>query len=181
MDRWNFSAPSRFNLTVPIELTMTEIVTYPANVLRLRAAKVDKIDTSISSLIDDMADLMYQSDGVGLAAPQTGVSKRVIVLDVGEGFLSMVNPEIVEADEDKDSVEEGCLSLPGVRIHVHRPKSVTIRGLNEKGETIVKTMDGLWARVFQHEIDHLNGVLIIDHTSMVQKTLLKSKLKFFHK
>lgn len=160
---------------------MIEIVTYPANVLRHRAVKVEKIDASVASLIDDMADLMYQSDGVGLAAPQMGVSKRVIVLDVGEGFVSMVNPEIVEADEDRDSVEEGCLSLPGVRIHVNRPKSVTIRGLNDKGEIVVKTVDGLWARVFQHEIDHLNGVLILDHTSMVQKTLLKSKLKLFRK
>jgi peptide deformylase len=160
---------------------MTEIVTYPAEVLRQRASAVEKIDGSVFSLIENMADLMYQSDGVGLAAPQAGVSRRVIVLDVGEGLLSLVNPEILETDEEKDTVEEGCLSLPGIRVQVQRPKSVTVRGLNEKGETVVKTAEGMWARAFQHEIDHLNGVLIIDHASMVQKTLLKSKLKLFHK
>jgi peptide deformylase len=160
---------------------MAEIVTYPADVLRWRASAVEKIDASIRSLIENMADLMYQSDGVGLAAPQAGVSQRVIVLDVGEGFLSLINPEIVESDEEKDSVEEGCLSLPGMRIQVQRPKSITVKGLNEKGETVLKIAEGLWARAFQHEIDHLNGVLIIDHASMVRKTLLKSKLKLFRK
>jgi peptide deformylase len=160
---------------------MDEITIYPATVLRRRAMEVEKVDGSIRSLIDLMTDLMYQGDGVGLAAPQAGVSKRVIVLDVGEGPMCLVNPELVETDREKETAEEGCLSLPGIRIGVHRPRAITVRGLNEKGETIVKTVDGLWARAFQHEIDHLNGVLIIDHTTMVQKTLLKSRLKLFHK
>ncbi len=138
---------------------------------------METVDSSVRSLIDRMTDIMYQADGVGLAAPQIGESKRVIVIDVGEGPLGLVNPEILETEEDLRSVEEGCLSLPGIRIDVQRPKAVTVRGVNEKGETVVKTMEGLWARAFQHEIDHLNGVMIIDHASLLQKTLMKSKLK----
>jgi peptide deformylase len=156
---------------------MDEIKIYPADVLRQRAKEVETIDASIRSLIDHMTDIMYQADGVGLAAPQAGFSKRVIVVDIGEGPFNLINPEIMENGEEKESVEEGCLSLPGIRIIVHRPRTITVRGLNEKGETIVQTVDGLWARVFQHEIDHLNGVMIIDHASTVQKTLLKPKLK----
>jgi peptide deformylase len=156
---------------------MDEIKIYPADVLRLRAKEVETIDASIRSLIDHMTDIMYQADGVGLAAPQAGFSKRVIVVDIGEGPFNLINPEIMENGDEKESVDEGCLSLPGIRIDVLRPKTVTVRGLNEKGETIVQTVNGLWARVFQHEIDHLNGVMIIDHASTVQKTLLKPKLK----
>ena len=156
---------------------MDEIKVYPAVVLRRRATEVESVDSSVRSLIERMTDIMYQADGVGLAAPQIGLSKRVIVVDVGEGPVGLVNPEILEAEEDRQSVEEGCLSLPGIRIDVRRPKAVTIRGVNEKGETVVKTVEGLWARAFQHEIDHLNGVMIIDHASLVQKTLLKAKLK----
>jgi peptide deformylase len=156
---------------------MDEIKIYPAEVLRLRAKEVESIDSSIRSLIDRMTDIMYQADGVGLAAPQAGFSKRVIVVDVGEGPFNLINPEILEAGEEKESEEEGCLSLPGIRINVHRPGTITVRGLNEKGDTIVRTVDGMWARVFQHEIDHLNGLMIIDHASTVQKTLLKPRLK----
>jgi peptide deformylase len=159
---------------------MDEIKIYPAEVLRLKAKEVEKIDGSVRSLIDRMTDIMYQADGVGFAAPQAGFSSRIIVVDVGEGPFNLINPEILEADEEKESVEEGCLSLPGIRIDVHRPKTITVRGLNEKGETVVRTVDGMWARVFQHEIDHLNGVMIIDHASTVKKTLLKSKLKKLH-
>jgi peptide deformylase len=156
---------------------MEEIKVYPAVVLRQRAKEVETVDSSVRSLIERMTDIMYQADGVGLAAPQVGQSKRVIVVDVGEGPLSLVNPEIIETEEDEQSFEEGCLSLPGIRIDVKRPKAVTVRGVNEKGETVVKTAEGMWARAFQHEIDHLNGVMIIDHASLVQKTLLKTKLK----
>jgi peptide deformylase len=156
---------------------MDEIKVYPATVLRQRAKEVEKIDSAVRSLIDRMTDIMYQADGVGLAAPQVGQSKRVIVIDVGEGPFSLVNPEIVEREEENASVEEGCLSLPGIRIDVTRPKAITVRGVDETGQTVVKTVEGLWARAFQHEIDHLNGVMIIDHASFVQKTLLKTKLK----
>jgi len=156
---------------------MDEIRVYPAAVLRHRAREVEAMDSSVRSLIERMTDIMYQADGVGLAAPQVGQSKRVIVIDVGEGPFSLVNPEIIESEEERQAVEEGCLSLPGIRIDVQRPKSITVRGVNEKGEKVVKTVEGLWARAFQHEIDHLNGVMIIDHASLVQKTLLKTKLK----
>jgi peptide deformylase len=156
---------------------MDEIKVYPAAVLRQRAKEIGRLDSSVRSLIDHMTDIMYQADGVGLAAPQIGQSKRVIVIDVGEGPFSLINPEIVEREEDGESVEEGCLSLPGIRIDVKRPKAISVRGVDDKGTTVVKTVEGMWARAFQHEIDHLNGVMIIDHASFVQKTLLKTKLK----
>jgi peptide deformylase len=160
-----------------MENNMDEIKVYPATVLRQRAKEVERFDSSVRSLVDRMTDIMYQADGVGLAAPQIGQSKRVIVIDVGEGPFSLVNPEIVEREEERESVEEGCLSLPGIRIDVTRPKAISVRGVDDKGETVVKTVEGMWARAFQHEIDHLNGVMIIDHASFVQKTLLKTKLK----
>jgi peptide deformylase len=160
-----------------MENNMDEIKVYPATVLRQRAKEVERFDSSVRSLVDRMTDIMYQADGVGLAAPQIGQSKRVIVIDVGEGPFSLVNPEIVEREEEGESVEEGCLSLPGIRIDVTRPKAISVRGVDDKGETVVKTVEGMWARAFQHEIDHLNGVMIIDHASFVQKTLLKTKLK----
>jgi peptide deformylase len=159
---------------------MAVIKTYPAAILRQRAEAVQKIDSSVHMLIDAMAELMYQAEGVGLAAPQVGISQRVIVLDAGDGLTSMVNPEIFEMSEEQEKVEEGCLSLPGVRVQVHRPKSLKIRGIDERGETVEITAEGLLARVFQHEIDHLNGVLIVDHASMIQKTFLKSKLKHLY-
>lgn len=160
-----------------MENNMDEIKVYPATVLRQRAKEVERFDSSVRSLVDRMTDIMYQADGVGLAAPQIGQSKRVIVIDVGEGPFSLVNPEIVEREEERESVEEGCLSLPGIRIDVTRPKAISVRGVDDKGEMVVKTVEGMWARAFQHEIDHLNGVMIIDHASFVQKTLLKTKLK----
>ncbi len=156
---------------------MDEIKIYPATVLRQRAKEVERFDSSVRSLIDRMTDIMYQADGVGLAAPQVGLSKRVIVVDVGEGPFSLINPEVVENEEDDESLEEGCLSLPGIHIDVTRPKAITVRGVDDRGETVVKSAEGMWARALQHEIDHLNGVMIIDHASFVQKTLLKSKLK----
>jgi peptide deformylase len=156
---------------------MDEIKVYPATVLRQRAHEVERIDSSVRSLIDRMTDIMYQADGVGLAAPQVGLSKRVIVIDVGEGPFSLINPEIIEREEDEEAVEEGCLSIPGIRIDVTRPKAITVRGTDEKGGTVVKKAEGMWARALQHEIDHLNGVMIIDHASLVQRTLMKTKLK----
>jgi len=156
---------------------MLKIVTYPNPVLRQKAEPLEDIDDSIRRLIDGMAEVMYSDDGVGLAAPQVGVSERLIVLDAGEGLMSFVNPEIIQKREDEETVEEGCLSLPGIRLEISRPTRIAVRGLNEKGEPVEMEIEGLLARVFQHEIDHLNGILIIDYASSLQRTLMKSRLK----
>lgn len=158
---------------------MNPIEIYPAPVLRLKAAPVERMNSEIRHLVEHMTEVMYQEEGVGLAAPQIGDSRQVIVVDVGEGPFSLVNPEIVESDSGEVSVEEGCLSLPDIHVHVRRPAAIRIRGLDADGKTVERSLEGMSARAVQHEIDHLRGVLIIDHASAIQKTLLKNRLKRF--
>ena len=160
---------------------MLEIHTYPDPVLRKKADDVETITDDYHQLIEEMAEAMYDDDGVGLAAPQIGVSKQVIVVDGGEGFMALFNPEIIKTGDDTDTVEEGCLSLPGIRVQVERPTQITLRVLNVKGETVQLEIEGLMARIFQHEIDHLNGILIIDRVSSINRSLLKSKLRKLEK
>jgi peptide deformylase len=160
---------------------MMQIVTYPDPVLRETAEPVGRIDQKILDLLDQMQESMYADDGVGLAAPQVGVSKRIIVVDGGEGLVNLINPEIISSNDETEGVEEGCLSLPGIRVTVTRPTEVTVTGMNEKGESVRYEASDLMARIFQHEIDHLNGTLIIDHLSTLQRGLLKSKLRQLEK
>ncbi|MFO7153721.1 MAG: peptide deformylase [Caldicoprobacter oshimai] len=131
------------------------------DVLRKKAKPVAKIDERILELLDDMAETMRHADGVGLAAPQVGILRRVVVIDVGEGLIELINPEIVEASGQQRGAE-GCLSIPGVRGEVIRPERVKVKALNRKGESIEITGTGLLARALCHEIDHLDGILFID-------------------
>lgn len=139
------------------------IVKHPDPVLRERAKEVPKITPNIQKLLTDMADTMYDAPGVGLAAPQIGISKRVIVVDIGDenGLIELVNPEIVE-EEGEQFGPEGCLSIPGLQGDVKRKNRVKVKGMNRNGEEIVIEGTGYLARALQHEIDHLNGVLYID-------------------
>ncbi len=115
-----------------------------------------------------MAQMMYDSSGIGLAAPQIGVSKALVVIDDGNGLYKLANPRIVKGS-GWYTQEEGCLSVPGVGIKVRRLKSIVVEALDEEGKKVTIKADGLLARVFQHEIDHLNGKLIIDHASFLEK------------
>lgn len=135
-------------------------------VLRQKAKPVQKLTKRVEKLIDDMVETMYEADGVGLAAPQVGVSERIIVIDVGEGLLALINPEIVHAEGQAVDVE-GCLSIPDVRGYVERAAQVTVQGLNPKGRAVRVDADGWLARALQHEIDHLDGILIIDKMTPV--------------
>ncbi|WP_274361550.1 peptide deformylase [Paenibacillus thermotolerans] len=139
------------------------IVKHPDSVLRERAKEVPKVTPNIQKLLTDMADTMYDAPGVGLAAPQIGILKRVIVVDIGDehGLIELVNPEILEADGEQFG-PEGCLSIPGLQGDVRRKNRVKVKGLNRDGEQIVVDATGYLARALQHEIDHLNGVLYID-------------------
>lgn len=130
-------------------------------VLRKKSNYVKKVNREIIDLIRDMADTMYHANGVGLAAPQVGISKRVITIDIGSGLISLINPEIMEQKGDQTDIE-GCLSIPGIVGEVIRPNWVRVRGLNEKGEQVELEGTGLLARAFCHEIDHLDGILFID-------------------
>jgi len=131
------------------------------DVLRKKCRRVEKVDNRILVLLEDMAETMYASSGVGLAAPQVGILKRIVVIDVGEGLLKLINPEIISAQEEQQGVE-GCLSVPGIVGEVKRPNRVKIKALNEKGEAIEIEGTDILARAFCHEIDHLDGVLFID-------------------
>jgi len=135
----------------------------PNPVLRKKAKRVPTIDNSIQQLINDMVETMQRANGVGLAAPQVGVSLRVIVLQMpGEEPMAIVNPEIVKRSGEQELVE-GCLSLPGYAGEIKRPVSVTVKGRDGQGKPVRLKATGLLAQTLEHEIDHLNGVLYVDH------------------
>ena len=130
--------------------------------LRKKSREVEKIDDRILTLLDDMAETMYDANGVGLAAPQVGVLKKVVVIDIGDGLIELINPVITyKKGEQIDA--EGCLSVPGRSATVSRPEKVMVRALNRKGEEINIEGTGLLARALCHEIDHLSGTLYIDN------------------
>lgn len=137
------------------------IVTVGDPVLEQRAEEVPKITKKVAKLIDDMLETMYEANGVGLAAPQVGVSQRIIVLDPGDGPVIIVNPVLNEASGEEIDVE-GCLSIPERWVYVKRATEVEVTGLNEKGKPLRVQAEGLFARALQHEIDHLDGVLMLD-------------------
>lgn len=145
-------------------MALLEICHFPNDrVLRQKAKRVPAIDASIHRLIDDMIETMQQARGVGLAAPQVGLSLRVIVLQMpGEEPIALINPEIVERAGEQD-VTEGCLSVPGYYGRIRRPAEVVVKGKDRRGKATKIRASGLMAEALEHEIDHLNGMLYIDH------------------
>ena len=142
-------------------MALRQIVKIGEPVLRKKSKVVKEINDRIIELLDDMADTMYEADGVGLAAPQVGILKRVVVIDIGDGLIELINPEIIET-EGEYLDNEGCLSVPGESGDVLRPYRVKVRALNRFGETIEIEGEELLARAFCHEIDHLDGILYVD-------------------
>jgi len=141
---------------------------YPNKILRKKCKEVKKITEIEKKLIKDMFETMYKNNGVGLAAPQVGVLKRIIVVDVGQGAISLINPKIVKKIGRAKSTE-GCLSIPGVTLEVRRSAWVKVRGLSKNDKLVTIKAEGLLAFALQHEIDHLNGVLIYDRVSLFSK------------
>ena len=137
-------------------------------ILRKISRKVEVIDDRILTLLDDMRDTMKKAEGVGLAAPQVGVLRRVVVIDVGEGLIELINPVIVYESGEQTEIE-GCLSIPGIKGKVKRPEKVIVRAQNRKGETFEMTGTELLAIAFCHEIDHLNGILFTDKAIITDK------------
>lgn len=131
------------------------------DILRNKAKLVERIDQKILDLLEDMAETMYNEDGVGLAAPQIGILKRLVVIDVGNGLIKLINPVIIE-ESGKQNGYEGCLSVPDITGEVIRPKKVRVRAQNEIGDYIELEGEDLLARAFCHELDHLDGILFID-------------------
>ncbi len=130
-------------------------------ILRKRSREVEKITSNILTLVDDMIETMHEADGVGLAAPQVGILKRIIVVDIGEGPIALINPEIIKKNGEQIG-SEGCLSVPGTYGEVKRPQTIIVEGLNLQGEKIQIKAEDFLARAFCHEIDHLNGILFTD-------------------
>lgn len=131
-------------------------------ILRKKSRAVERVDDKTRQILNDMADTMYNSEnGAGLAAPQVGMLKRLVVIDMGQGLIKLVNPEIIK-QEGEQEVIEGCLSIPNVFGKLKRPAKVTVQALNENGEKIILTGTGDLAKCFCHEIDHLEGILFTD-------------------
>ena len=168
-------------------MALLEVLTYPDPRLREKSVPVEKVDDGVRSLVKDMFETMYQSEGVGLAAPQVGVTQRIIVVDCGPRGeedevrplkpvepRAIINPEVVKK-EGKITWEEGCLSVPGYTEEVERAGQIEVRGLDTNGEPIHFEAEGLLAVCIQHEIDHLEGVLFVDRLSRLKQSMFKKR------
>ena len=162
-------------------MTLRKILTEPNKILREQSLSVENVDKDTQDLMDDMLETMYAAPGIGLAAIQVGIPKRIIVLDIGhkEGKknpIFLVNPEIVEKSENFLTYEEGCLSVPGQFAEIDRPDKCYIKYLDYYGEKKEIKAEGMLATCIQHEIDHLEGILFIDYLSKLKKTMIIKKL-----
>ena len=159
-------------------MALLQILEYPDPRLRIHAEPVTKVDAEIQQLIFDMFETMYDAPGIGLAATQVNVHKRVLIIDISESRdqpLCLINPEILSAERDV-KCEEGCLSVPGVFGEVSRAEHIEVRALDENGEAIALDVEGLLAICIQHEMDHLEGILFIDYLSKLKKMMIVKKL-----
>ncbi|WP_305906416.1 peptide deformylase [Methylomarinum sp. Ch1-1] len=164
-------------------MTILNILEFPDKRLRTKAQPVETVDDGIRTLVDDMLETMYQAKGVGLAATQVNVHKRVIVIDVSEEKhdpLYLINPEIIEKDGVEES-EEGCLSVPGFYEKVKRAEHIKVKALNKHGESYEMEARDLLAVCIQHEMDHLEGKLFVDYLSALKRKRIQSKLEKIHR
>lgn len=163
-------------------MTILPIITAPDSRLTITSFPVEKIDDEIRTFMDNMVETMYDANGIGLAAVQVGVHKRILVIDLqdpeqyGEGPLYIINPEITSSSNTVSSYEEGCLSFPGQSSNVIRPETVTVRYLDYNGTQQTLEAQGLLATCIQHEIDHLNGIVFIDHISRLKRDMILRKI-----
>ena len=160
---------------------LRKILTEPDPILRKKCEPLEKVDTDTKKLMDDMLETMYAAPGIGLAAIQVGILKRLIVIDISKDEekkspIFLINPSIVHQSKNTSVYEEGCLSLPGQFAEIERPAECTVRFINYDGKEKELKTDGLLATCVQHEIDHLNGVLFIDYLSKLKKDMIIKKL-----
>jgi peptide deformylase len=179
------AAPAAAPETVSAARKIYPIVKYGDPILEKPTTPIKKFDADLEQLTEDMFASMYAAQGVGLAAPQIGLGLRLAVVDVTggknpEAKIVLANPEIIHAEGEKRE-EEGCLSIPGFRGYVLRPQFVTVKAQNTKGESFEIRGEDLLARAFCHEIDHLNGILFIQHLSLLKRDLIKRKIKKLRK
>lgn len=158
-----------------------KIVLYPDDVLKTRAQDIENIDIDIITIAEDMRHTMYTAPGVGLAAPQVGISKRLILVDPTANkepgnLTTLINPVIIE-QEGKETDSEMCLSVPEMSIDVPRAKRIVVKGVDLSGKEVVIEAEGFLARIYQHEIDHLNGTVILDYASQLKRSIYLKKRK----
>jgi peptide deformylase len=162
-------------------MSLLPIITIPDTRLKAKCKPLDNVDGRVADLMDNMLETMYKAPGIGLAAPQVGILERLIVVDVTDhknekpNPLAMVNPELIWASNELAVTQEGCLSIPEIYADVTRPAQVRVRYVDRAGEQREMDADGLLATCIQHEIDHLNGVLFIDHLSSLKRNMLLRK------
>jgi len=154
---------------------MDEIRIYPDPILRKKALPIKNIDGQVKEIADRMAEAMYANRGIGLAAPQIGILSQIIVVDLGEGLSILINPEIIKG-EGESVMEEGCLSLPTIEVPVKRKEKLFVRAWDLDEKEVSLEMSGFPCRVYQHEIDHLRGILIIHHISRLKRELLVKRM-----
>ena len=157
-------------------MAIRKIVTEEDPILRKTSRKVEKFDEKLATILDDMKETMYKAEGVGLAGVQVGLLRRIVVVDVGDGPIELINPEIIETEGEQEG-QEGCLSLPGKWAIVKRPNFVKVRAQNRKGQWCIHKGEGLKARAFCHEIDHLDGFLFVDRMT---KMLTEEDVRRLH-
>lgn len=150
---------------------------YPDPLLRKKSETIKEISPEIQNLAKEMSLIMEKEAGIGLAAPQAGVLKRIITVRTETGPEAFVNPEIIKTSKETEIMEEGCLSFPGLFLKIKRAKTIELEALNLKGKKLFLRTEGLLARVFQHEIDHLNGILFIDRIGFWQRLKVKIRIK----
>jgi peptide deformylase len=172
----------RAALSYVSDMTILPIITIPDPILRKLSEPVERVDAGVLKLMDDMLETMYAAPGIGLAAIQVNVPRRIVVLDVAdEGEekkpLCLINPEIIALGQATRLYEEGCLSIPDVRVEIERPETVTVRYIDRAGKQQEIAADGLLAIALQHELDHLDGHLIIDFLSRLKRDIIIRKFK----
>ena len=162
-------------------MTVRQILTEPNQILRQKSLPVEKIDKDLQKLMDDMLETMYAAPGIGLAAIQVGIPKRIIVIDIAQkegpkNPMIFINPEIIKQSENNSTYEEGCLSVPGQFAEIDRPDKCHIKYLDYHGQPREIRAEGMLATCIQHEIDHLEGILFIDYLSKLKKSMIVKKL-----
>lgn len=163
-------------------MSIRPIITLPDPILRMKAEPVERMDAELRRLIDDMLATMYDAPGIGLAAPQIGISRRLIVMDPAKEDqpktpLVMLNPEILDRSEALRVHEEGCLSIPEFTAEIERPARTRVAYVDPEGKPREAELEGIWSTLVQHEIDHLNGVLFIDYLSRLKRDMVVKKFK----
>lgn len=167
-------------------MPIIDIIYYPDAVLMTKSAPIENIDDEVIDLANSMVETMYYASGIGLAAPQVGVSKNLLIIDLGAQIkngsaIILINPHVSAVDDSEVLEEEGCLSIPGIYANVVRQEAVEIQGMDINEKEVTLELKGLLARAVQHEIDHFNGVLFWDHLGKVKRDMLKQKFKKLQK